>query len=101
MTFSKKVPRVSDGFGILMWRVNSSAHNLTVIQTARRKLDTILNNICTVLTLKRIEHRNLEPKHSICDVNVSTVPTRFPIIEKYQNSCKEQDYIYQKSVTYF
>ncbi len=34
-----------------MWRVISSAHNLTV----RRKLHTTLNNICTVLTLSRIE----------------------------------------------
>jgi hypothetical protein len=50
----------------LMWLVISSAHNLTVIQTVRRKLHTTLNNICTVLT-------------SIRDVNVSTVPTRFSI----------------------
>jgi hypothetical protein len=28
MTFSKKLTRVSDGFGILVWRVISSAHNL-------------------------------------------------------------------------
>jgi hypothetical protein len=46
------------GVGFLMWRVISSAHNLGVIQTVRRKLHTTLNNICTVLTLTRIE---LEP----------------------------------------
>ncbi len=33
MTFSKKLPRVSDGFLISMWRAISLAHNLlTVIQ---------------------------------------------------------------------
>jgi hypothetical protein len=38
MTFLKKLSRVSDGFGVLMWRVISSAHNLiTVVQTVRRK----------------------------------------------------------------
>jgi hypothetical protein len=47
---SKKLPRVSDGFGILVWRVISSAHNLiTVVQTVRRKLHKTLNNICTIL----------------------------------------------------
>jgi hypothetical protein len=55
MTFSKKLPRVSNGFEILVWRVISSAHNLTVVQTVRSQLHTILNNICTVLTLSRIE----------------------------------------------
>ncbi len=56
MTFSKKLPRVSDGFRVLVWWVHSSAYNLTtVVQTVRRKLHTTLNNICTVLTLTGIE----------------------------------------------
>jgi hypothetical protein len=56
MTFSKKLLRVSDGFGILIWRVISSAHNLiTVVHTSRINLHTTLNNICTVLTLTGIE----------------------------------------------
>ncbi len=49
---------------LMMWRVISSAYNLiTVVQTVRRKLHTTLNNICTVLTLTRIELR--KPKSLI------------------------------------
>jgi hypothetical protein len=75
-----------------VWRVISSAHNLiTVVQKVRRKLHTTLNNICMVLTLTGIELWD-----SICDVNVSTVPTRFSIISNnaYKN---ELDFIMETS----
>ncbi len=72
-TFSKKVPRVSDGFGILVWWVISSAHNLTVVQTVRSKLHTTLNNICTVLTLTGIELGT--PK----SLNIQSVMLTFPL----------------------
>jgi hypothetical protein len=37
ITFSKKLPRVSDGCGILMWRVISSAHNLGSHSNSEKK----------------------------------------------------------------
>ncbi len=85
MTFSKKLPRVSDGFGILVWRVISPAHNLiTVLQTVTRKLHTTLNNICTVLTLTGIELRT--PKNPYIQSVMLTFPlhhrgTRVVVVE--------------------
>jgi hypothetical protein len=35
--FSKKLPRVSDGCGILMWRVISLAHNLDSHSNSEKK----------------------------------------------------------------
>jgi hypothetical protein len=71
------------GFGIWMWRVISSAPNLAVVETVRRKIQTTLNNICTVLTLTGIGTRDpKESIHSICDVNVSTAPPRYPEFDK-------------------
>jgi hypothetical protein len=86
MTFSKKLPRVSDGFGFLMWRVISSAQNLIkVVQTVRRKLRTSLINICTILTLTGIELGTPKSQHSICDVNVFTLTNSYPTYISYRN----------------
>jgi hypothetical protein len=89
MTFSKKLPRVSDGFGILVWRVISSAHNLlTVDQTVRRKLHTTLNNICTVLTLTGIELRTQKSPY-IQSVMLSTAEIKKKTVGDLnrKNSC--------------
>jgi hypothetical protein len=75
---SKKLPRVSDGFGMLMWRVISSAHNLAVVQTVRRKLHTTLNNICTVLTLTGIELRTSKNPY------IQSVMLTFPLHHRGQ-----------------
>ncbi len=71
-----KLPRVSEGCGILMWRLISSTHNLGVIQTVRRKLHTTLNNICTVLTLTWIELGT--PK----SLNIQSVISTFQLYQR-------------------
>ncbi len=42
----------------LRFDVASDQHNFAVVKTARRKLHTKLNNICTVLTLTGIESQH-------------------------------------------
>ncbi len=76
VTFSKKLPRLSNGFEDLVWRVISSAHNLTVVQTVRRKPHKTFNNICTVLILSKIELGT--PK----SLNIQSVTSTFPLYQR-------------------
>jgi hypothetical protein len=72
MTSRRNFPEFQMGLGVI-----SSAHNLiTVVHTVRRKLHTTLNNICTVLTLTRIELRT--PKSPYIQ---SVMPT-FPLYHR-------------------
>jgi hypothetical protein len=97
MTFSKKLSRVSDGFGILVWRVISSVQNLTtVVQTVRRKLHTILNNICTVLTLTGIELRT--PKSPYILSVMLTFPLQHRGIHKLYAAAKSWNAILSREL---
>ncbi len=72
----RNFPEFQMGFWDLMWLVISSAHNLTVIQTVRRKLHTTLNNICTVLTSTWIEPELPE------SLNIQFVMSTFPLYQR-------------------
>ncbi len=75
MKFSKKLPRDSDGFGILNFDVASD--QLSAQPQDRYQICKKI--ICTVLALAGDWTDELiESKHSICDVNASTIPMRYP-----------------------
>jgi hypothetical protein len=79
MTFSKKLPRVSNGFGILVWRDQLGAQPHNCRSNSEKKTS---HNIEQHLYSFDINWDSTQdPKesiHSICDVNVSTAPPTYP-----------------------
>ncbi len=86
MTFSKKLPRVSDGFwnfDVASNQLSTEPHNCR--SNSEKKTSHNIEQHLYGFDIEQDRTQDpKEPINSICDVNVSTVPTRFSFIKYMQ-----------------